>query len=466
VDCTIADVRAIVYTRQSQDRTGAGLAVARQQEACERLCAERGWTVLQVISDNDLSASTGKARPGYRELLQLVDERAAEVVVVWHVDRLVRRLADLEDVIARCEAAGVRLATVSGDVDLSTDAGRLVARILASVARGEVERKSARQQSAQAQAARQGRRVGGRRPFGFEQDGVTVRADEAAAIRSGYGDVLAGVPLAAVARDWNARGLTPGQARRDGRPSSWRHDNVRACLLNPRNAGIRRHRGEEVGPAVWPAIVPEETFRAVVGLITHPDRAHRPNAARALLSGIAVCGLCGTHVNGGRSRLDQRIYRCAVQASGHVGRQAEVVDDFVSGVIVERLSRADARELLHAPVTVDTESIRQEAQSARVRLEQLAVEFADGVLTGAQLRAATERLRSRIAELEGKLADAGRVDVLGPLLTGTDVRKAWDDLGVDRQRMVVATLLQVRLLPVGRGRRTFDPSTVEIGWKS
>lgn len=462
----MTDVRAIVYTRQSQDRAGTGLAVARQQEACQQLCHDRGWLVERVISDNDLSASTGKTRPGYRQLLQLIDERTADVVVVWHVDRLVRRLADLEDVIARCEAAGVRLATVSGDVDLSTDAGRLVARILASVARGEVERKSARQQSAQAQAARQGRRVGGRRPFGFEQDGVTVRTVEAAAIRSGYRDVLAGVPLAGVARDWNARGLTPGQPRRDGRPSSWRHDNVRACLLNPRNAGIRRHRGEEVGPAVWPALVPEETFRAVVGLITHPDRSHRPNASRALLSGIALCGVCGAHVNGGRSRLDQRIYRCSVQATGHVGRQADVVDEFVADLVVQRLSRPDARDLLHAPVSVDTEEIRQEAQSARLRLEQLAVEFADGVLTAAQLRAATERLRARIAECESKLADAGRVDVLGPLLTGTDVQKSWDALGVPRQRLVVDTLVEVRLLPPGRGRRVFDPTTVDVTWRT
>ena len=36
-------VRAAVYLRQSLDRTGEGLAVARQREDCLRLCAERGW---------------------------------------------------------------------------------------------------------------------------------------------------------------------------------------------------------------------------------------------------------------------------------------------------------------------------------------------------------------------------------------------------------------------------------------
>ena len=49
---------------------------------------------------------------------------------------------------------------MTGDLDLSTDAARLVGRILASVARGEVERKGARQKRAQQQAAQQGRPAG------------------------------------------------------------------------------------------------------------------------------------------------------------------------------------------------------------------------------------------------------------------------------------------------------------------
>ena len=155
--------RAAIYLRQSKDATGAALAVERQRADCQRLAAERGWQVVATFTDNDLSASTGKPRPGYLELLALVDTRAVDVVVAWHVDRLTRRLAELEDLIDRCEKAGVRVATVSGDLDLSTDAGRLVGRILGAVARGEIERKSARQQRAALQAAESGREPAGAR---------------------------------------------------------------------------------------------------------------------------------------------------------------------------------------------------------------------------------------------------------------------------------------------------------------
>lgn len=70
---------------------------------------------MEVLTDNDRSASNGKPRPRYLQLLRRIDARELDVIVVQHVDRLLRRLVDLEDVIERCERAGLRLATVSGD---------------------------------------------------------------------------------------------------------------------------------------------------------------------------------------------------------------------------------------------------------------------------------------------------------------------------------------------------------------
>lgn len=66
-------------------------------------------------------------------------------------------MTDLERVIELVETTGVRLVTVSGDISLDTDMGRMVGRIMASVARAEVERKSARQRRAAIQKAQAGK---------------------------------------------------------------------------------------------------------------------------------------------------------------------------------------------------------------------------------------------------------------------------------------------------------------------
>ncbi|HEY2043523.1 MAG TPA: recombinase family protein, partial [Jatrophihabitans sp.] len=48
--------RAAIYARVSLDATGEGLAVERQQEACQALAVARGWTVVETIVDNSISA--------------------------------------------------------------------------------------------------------------------------------------------------------------------------------------------------------------------------------------------------------------------------------------------------------------------------------------------------------------------------------------------------------------------------
>jgi site-specific DNA recombinase len=354
-----------------------------------------------------------------------IDNGEVGAVIAWDMTRLTRNARDTLRIIDAGQRHNTVLAFHKGDsLDLSSPNGRMVAHILAAVARQEIEQKSDRQRRADLQAAQQGRRMGGRRPFGFEQD-MTIRDVEASAVRQAYDDVLAGVPLAQIARDWNGAGLLTPLATRQGEPSRWTGDSVRPVLLNPRNAGLRGYgpklengsrKIEIMGPAQWPAIVSEETWRAVVGLLSDPDRfTGRGRVDRALLTGIALCGVCGATVNGARahSKNKARIYRCSA-AYGHTSRAAAPVEEWVEEVAIARLSRPDASELLRDDSRPDVAALRSEATALRARLDQLATDFADGDLTSSQLRTATSKLRARITAIEARMADAARVDVFGP----------------------------------------------------
>jgi len=66
--------RAVLYTRISKDREGAGLGVERQRADCLELAERLGWQIVGHHSDNDLSAYTGKPRPGYKALLEDIDK--------------------------------------------------------------------------------------------------------------------------------------------------------------------------------------------------------------------------------------------------------------------------------------------------------------------------------------------------------------------------------------------------------
>ncbi|MBQ1060042.1 recombinase family protein [Micromonospora sp. C41] len=472
-------MKALIYVRQSQDRSGEELGIARQLTDARQLAKLRGWEVVRELPENDTSAAGKRRRPQFEAVLAAIEAQEVDAVIAWDMTRLSRNRRDTVRLLEAGERAGITLAFVRGtDLDLSTPAGGLIADILAGVARNEIAVKSDRQRRAALQAAEQGRWVGGRRPFGYEPDGITIRETEAAALRDAYTAVLTGASLGAVARDWNGRGLHTPQAKRDGTLSTWTSQTVRPTLLNPRYAGLRaRGRGRQqqvMSAAEWPPIVPESTWRAAVAVIADPSRANPARGGKALLTGLALCGVCGTetpstvHAGAAPSRKGRegyRTYRCRA-AYGHVGRAAEPVEDFIVAVVLDRLSRPDARDLLVDHDRPDVDQLRQEAVALRQRRTSLLGLAEDGTYTEAEVRERAARLAAQIADVEAKLADAGRVDILGPLIEADDIRAAWEILDVERQRAVIDTLMTVRLHPPGRGTRTFRPETVEIEWKN
>ncbi|MCE5290856.1 MAG: recombinase family protein, partial [Nocardiaceae bacterium] len=245
---------AAVYLRQSLDVTGEGVAVARQREDCLRLCAEKGWTPSEYL-DNDTSATKGK-RPGYLRMLDDIRAGTVQAVVAWDLDRLHRRPVELEEFINLADAHRLALATVSGDVDLSTAQGRLVARLKGSVARHEIEHKSDRQKRAAKQLADVGAPKW-KTAFGYTDD-YQPHPIEAPLVRDAYEALLSGTSLKGIAAGLNANGMTG----RTGKP--WTHSTVSLFLRAPRNAGLREHNKVIVGPGTWPGLVSEETFRAAL----------------------------------------------------------------------------------------------------------------------------------------------------------------------------------------------------------
>src|SRR6478609_5065161 len=167
-------MKAAIYSRISADREGAGLGVQTQEADSRDLAASLAAEIVAVYTDNDLSAYSGKPRPGYLRLLDDIDAGRVDVVLAWHTDRLHRSPVELERYAEVCRPRGVITHTVkAGLIDLSTASGLMVARILGSVARHEVDHMIERQKRAKLRSAEAGTYKGGRRPFGYEPDGVT-----------------------------------------------------------------------------------------------------------------------------------------------------------------------------------------------------------------------------------------------------------------------------------------------------
>ena len=289
-------------------------------------------------------------------------------MVVWDLDRLHRRPIELEHFIDLADQKNLALASVGGDADLSTDNGRLFARIKAAVARAEIERKSARQKRAARQRAEAGIWWIGPRPFGYTESGGLVAA-EAAALREAYSAILANASLYSIAARWNSVGIKTAKGNR------WTGRSVKQTMLRPRHAGLRFYRDEILGKADWPAIVPEEMWRAAHDLLTDPSRRIRWSGRKRLLTGIARCGKCGAAVGtGAKARAGRVVYTCK-HCHGISRLQAEV-DNWVSWRVANALAQPDAWRALmstdseHAAEWREQEAAYVPTRCARDRLRR------------------------------------------------------------------------------------------------
>ena len=136
-------MRAHLYVRVSEDKTGEELGVTRQRDDSLTLARQRGWIVAREHPENDTSAAGHKLRPEFEALLTAVAAGEVDAIIAWSLDRLTRNRRDTVRLIEACEPRRVVIALVRGsDLDMSTPAGRLTADILAGVARHEIEQKS------------------------------------------------------------------------------------------------------------------------------------------------------------------------------------------------------------------------------------------------------------------------------------------------------------------------------------
>lgn len=435
----------VIYARQSLDRTGETLAVSRQLEACRDFAAERGWTVVAEHVDNDISATTGAARPAFEQVL----DSSAQHIVVWHIDRLIRLTRDLERVI---DAGANVYAVKAGHIDLSNPAGRAVARTITAWATYEGEQKAERQKASNDQRARAGIPAAGRRCYGYSSDGMTIVEEEAVHVRRAASLVLDGTPMRSIVRQLNEAGATTTT----GRP--WKPTELRRYLQRPRLAGKRVHRGEVVGDGQWTPILTEDEHVAVAAILNDPSRKPKGRPRAYLLSGVGRCGVCGGRLYG---RIEKRgpIYVC--ESKAHLGRKIADIDTYVEAVIVQRLTRPDARDLFTADDSEQVGDLQRERSGLLARLDDLADAFASGEITRRQMTSATAKMNTRVQEIDETLPRLAS----GPLarvLTHDDVEAAWDALDVETRREIVSTLVDVTVHRAGRGARYFDPDTVTI----
>jgi site-specific DNA recombinase len=463
-------VKTGIYARISSDTEGRSLGVKRQVADCEREAKRRGWEITQRFIDNDVSATRSKVRTEYVRMIRAVEAGDIEAVIVWDVDRLTRTPRELEDIIDLADKHGLTLANVGGEIDLSTPQGRLTARLKGSVARHETEQQSKRIRRKFDERAAEGQPHGAA-PYGYLRLHETsdagrrlsstnvINEPEAALTREAAARLIAGDSLYAIAVSFNERGaLSPR-----GKP--WVATTLRQVLGRASNAGLRVHRGQVIGRSNSQAILDEDDYNAVLAVLADPSRKTGSGGKpRHLLSGIAECGKCGGSLvrAKGAARpaggFGADAYFC--RHCHGVRRSQAPVDALVEAVVLERLSRRDAQSALAKGDPKAERAARKTITTMEARLALAADQFAEGHITGPQLKRITARLRPQIEAAQRTIARSAGNEIIGAIVSG---REKWETATLDRKRAVIQSLMRIVVMPSGPGK-SFDPDLIQIHW--
>lgn len=483
------NLTAAGYCRISDDQEGLELGVERQREDNHALAKREGLHLAQMFEDNDISASTRskKKRPAYDLMMERAWAGEFDALLAYSNSRLTRRPIELEGIISLFEhrqrtGKPLRIITmVSGEDNLAMADGRMVARIKASVDAGEAERTGERVSRARRAQRDKGEPHSSRRPFGWNKDLVTLHPVESVLARSAVELLLEGVSLHMVCQAWNDAGIKTVAGGR------WRYQSAHKFFHNPRIAGYVGVDGEfhlhsltsERVVGQWEPLIDVETYEQLVARLDRfkgTGNQQSSGRTKALLSGILVCGICGTklHASGAKggniredgsvTRIWDAMYQCQdsqnmpeASTKHTMSINKAKADSAVSALVLAYLERMDL-ETQQAPTAWPGQA---EIDGKRARTKTLLEAFADGDMSEDMVFPIVRKLNDEIRELEGAkrqwssatLPQAQRISV-----------HEWESMNDTRKRAYVERLFNSLVVkPAVRGKH-FDPSRIVPVW--
>jgi site-specific DNA recombinase len=294
-------LRASVYRRVSSDEQVEGYSLDAQTRAIRSYCEAHGWQIVREYSDEGVSARTDdlKKRPAFTQLLADAEGGLFDVIVVHKLDRFARNLRVTLETLERLDRAGVAFVSISEQMDFTSAIGKVILATLAAFAQYYSDNLSWETKKGKHERKAQGL-YNGVLPFGVKKnkDGIPIPDPDT------YEGLLLAMRLAAdgkpdrdVADALNAAGYRSTGNR--GR-NPFTKDTVRPILTNRFYLGeLPDGEGGWINGVHHP-MFDEDLFDRVQfarAANRHASKQVPRIAQRYALSGLAVCGYCGGHLN-------------------------------------------------------------------------------------------------------------------------------------------------------------------------
>ncbi|MEO3839794.1 recombinase family protein [Streptomyces sp. B22F1] len=483
----------VCYARISFDgRVKDAHGVEDQHRDMAEEARKLGWLVVYRYTDNDKSASREDViRDDFEQLLtdlaagQTQEGYPIHGVMAANDDRLYRRPSDWERYLKAFTAHEQRVYHDSNGVqDLYAEGFEIKGLLGVAMSLSETRKKQRRTRNSHRSRAMRGQSVAAWRPFGWQDDKITLRPEEAEAIRKAVHDVIAGASISEITRQWKEAGFITSR----GNP--FQYQTVKQVLKNARLCGYREVKGELVRdgddqPVVgeWEPIITPKQWYAVTAKIRERGGgesgvARGSLAHKYLLTGILRCGMvlddgsvCNCPMVGVRANKWLKYehgYSCRPKLYGGCNgtwKRGDKTDELIEELVIAKLEEEAAAKAQDVPDWGKAEALERAIRS-RNELERRWHDDQDADIDDEAFFRNLPVLERRVKELR---ADQRAHEVLKAEAEEAreDIREAWGKKTITQKREAIKkALIAVIAVSGGKGNKPFDPELLTPVWRT
>lgn len=462
-------MKVAVYIRVSTDmQVEDGFSIEGQRTRLTSYAESQDWEIYDYYVDDGYSAKDMN-RPAMKRMMQDMEEKKFEVILVYKLDRLTRSVADLHALLKTFDVHGVKFKSATEIFETTTAMGRFFITLVGAMAEWERGTISERVRFGIEQMVSEGRKPGGTKPFGYTKDEELIE-EEAALIREAREIYLSGLGFKSVAAKLNREGkLRRGQ--------EWTDATVAYTLENPYYAGIIR-LGSKNATGDYVNTSKEKRVKCIYGkgshetvftteeydeLKTYMEKRSHGGHSRVKtywFSGVLRCGRCGSAMFGRLSTkrtttmgvVRTPLYICNNRHHSRscdlpVFRQVHVeklVMDYIEKVQID-MEQLKAESLVMAKEetkkTTEIDKAKRELSKVAERREKWQYMFVEGLITkdGIRQKMAEEDLkeseiRQRIANNQKSLSGIPKIVELAGLA------EAWEFIDDSEKKEYIYTI--------------------------
>ncbi len=246
--------KAAIYCRLSEeDKFKANAdddsnSIVNQKAMLTSYCADKGWEIYDIYSDDDFTGSD-RNRPAFNRLLKDAEERRFDVIVCKTQSRFTREIELVEKYINYLFPLwGVRFISIVDNADTAVKGNKKARQINGLINEWYLEDMSENIKAVLTSRRREGFHIGAFAPYGYKKDPdlkghLLIDEDSASVVRKIFSLYLSGMGRTAIARELNRLHIpTPADYKHDcgenykngssGNQHLWRYFMIGHILTN------------------------------------------------------------------------------------------------------------------------------------------------------------------------------------------------------------------------------------------